>query len=78
MIFEIRRKALLRASLDHSHLSVDKFSRWLRAICTIILARNTAADRAKAIGYVEQALAVIEDNHESDEVWTSFACLLWV
>jgi hypothetical protein len=48
---------------------VEKFSRWLRAICTIILARNTATDRVKAIGYVEQALAVIEDNSEGDEVW---------
>ncbi|KAG5350200.1 hypothetical protein C0989_012252 [Termitomyces sp. Mn162] len=60
-------EALLRASLDHNHLSVEKFSRWLRAICTIILARNTPEDRAKAIGYVEQALTVIEDNHDSDQ-----------
>ncbi|KAG6844877.1 hypothetical protein H0H87_002822 [Tephrocybe sp. NHM501043] len=66
--------ALLRASLDHKHISVDKFSRWLRAICTIILARNTPEDRAKAIGYVEQALAVIEDTHDTDEVWT-ITCL---
>jgi hypothetical protein len=51
---------------------VEKFSRWLRAICTIILARNTATDRVKAIGYVEQALAVIEDNSEGDEVWLFF------
>ncbi|KAG6873268.1 hypothetical protein C0995_001042 [Termitomyces sp. Mi166 len=60
-------KTLLRASLDHNHLSVEKFSRWLRAICTIILARNTPEDRAKAIGYVEQALTVIEDNLDSDQ-----------
>ncbi|KAF5376865.1 hypothetical protein D9615_007266 [Tricholomella constricta] len=60
-------EALLRASLDHNHLSVEKFSRWLRAICTIILARNTSEDRVKAIGYVEQALSVIEDSHETDE-----------
>ncbi|KAF8060777.1 meiosis protein SPO22/ZIP4 like-domain-containing protein, partial [Lyophyllum atratum] len=57
-------KALLRASLDHNHLSVEKFSRWLRAICTILLARNTSEDRVKAIGYVEQALSVIEDSHD--------------
>ncbi|KAF9467007.1 hypothetical protein BDZ94DRAFT_1212000 [Collybia nuda] len=60
-------EALLRSSLDHNHLSVEKFSRWLRAICTIILARNSETDRVKAIGYVEQALAVIEDSSESDE-----------
>jgi hypothetical protein len=63
-----RIKALLRASLNHNGLMVEKFARWLRAICTIILARNTATDRTKAIGYVEQALAVIEDHNDSDEV----------
>jgi hypothetical protein len=61
-------KALLRASLNHSHLMIEKFARWLRAMCTILLARNTATDRAKAVGYVEQALTVIEDHHDSDEV----------
>ncbi|RDB27351.1 TPR repeat-containing protein ZIP4 [Hypsizygus marmoreus] len=60
-------EALLRASLDHNYLSVEKFSRWLRAICTIILARNTPEDRVKAIGYVEQALTVIEHSDDSDE-----------
>ena len=68
LLIEGRIKALLCASLDHNHLSVEKFARWLRAICTIILARNTVADRAKAIGYVEQALAVIEEHSDSDEV----------
>ncbi|KAJ7752626.1 meiosis protein SPO22/ZIP4 like-domain-containing protein [Mycena metata] len=60
-------EAILRASLDQNSLSVEKFSRWLRAICTIILARNTPADRVKAIGYVEQAVSVIEDNSEGDD-----------
>ncbi|KAJ6605346.1 meiosis protein SPO22/ZIP4 like-domain-containing protein [Mycena vulgaris] len=62
-------QAILRASLDQNSLSVDKFSRWLRAICTIILARNTPADRLKAIGYVEQATTVIEDNNEGDDAY---------
>ncbi|KAJ6568977.1 meiosis protein SPO22/ZIP4 like-domain-containing protein [Mycena capillaripes] len=62
-------EAILRASLDQNSLSVDKFSRWLRAICTIILARNTPADRLKAIGYVEQAVSVIEDNCEGDDAY---------
>jgi len=39
---------------------VEKFSRWLRAIGTILLSRNTAADRVKAVGYVEQAFAVMD------------------
>ncbi|KAF9007848.1 hypothetical protein BDQ17DRAFT_1237313, partial [Cyathus striatus] len=60
-------QALLRASLDHSSLSVEKFARWLRGICTIILVRNTPTDRLKAIGYVEQALSVIEENDNSEE-----------
>ncbi|PFH47189.1 hypothetical protein AMATHDRAFT_152745, partial [Amanita thiersii Skay4041] len=55
------------ASLDHGSFSVERFSRWLRAICTIILARNTAADRLKAIGYIEQAANVMESTHDSDE-----------
>jgi len=60
-------EAILRASLDHNSLSVEKFSRWLRAICTIMLARNSPADRLKAVGYVEQAVSVIEDNCDGDE-----------
>ncbi|KAJ7474020.1 meiosis protein SPO22/ZIP4 like-domain-containing protein [Mycena latifolia] len=62
-------EAILRASLDHNSLSVDKFSRWLRGICTIVLARNTPADRLKAIGYVEQALSVIEANNDGDDAY---------
>jgi hypothetical protein len=61
-------EAILRASLDHNSLSIEKFSRWLRAICTISLARNTPADKVKAIGYVEQALSVIEDHSDNNEV----------
>ncbi|KAN0121444.1 hypothetical protein V8E52_003340 [Russula decolorans] len=59
--------AILHASLDRSALSVNKFARWLRAICTMLLARNTAPDRLKAIGYVEQALVVLEE-HGGDDV----------
>ncbi|KAJ7791757.1 meiosis protein SPO22/ZIP4 like-domain-containing protein [Mycena olivaceomarginata] len=62
-------EAILRASLDQNSLSVDKFSRWLRAICTIVLARNTPSDRLKAVGYVEQAVSVIEDNSEGDDAY---------
>ncbi|KIM81848.1 hypothetical protein PILCRDRAFT_8503 [Piloderma croceum F 1598] len=53
-------EALLHASLDRSCLSVEKFSRWLRAICTILLSRNGTADRVKALGYVEQSFAVMD------------------
>jgi hypothetical protein len=47
-------------------MSVEKFSRWLRAICTILLARNSPTDRAKAIGYVEQGVGVIESNSQPE------------
>ncbi|KAF7306235.1 hypothetical protein MIND_00414100 [Mycena indigotica] len=62
-------EAILRASLDHSSLSVEKFSRWLRAVCTIMLARNSSQDRVKAIGFVEQAVAVIADHHQDDQAY---------
>ncbi|KAF5312423.1 hypothetical protein D9619_003715 [Psilocybe cf. subviscida] len=60
-------EAVLRASLSHESLSVEKFSRWLRAICTINIARDTPEDRFKAIGYVEHALSVMEDHSDGDE-----------
>ncbi|KAJ3763352.1 meiosis protein SPO22/ZIP4 like-domain-containing protein [Lentinula raphanica] len=59
-------EAVLRASLQHNSLSLEKFARWLRAIATIVLARNTSADRIKAIGYVEQAVNIME-NSGADE-----------
>ncbi|KAF9552702.1 hypothetical protein CPC08DRAFT_261815 [Agrocybe pediades] len=62
-------EAILKASLQHSTLSVEKFSRWLRAICTISLSKNSATDRMKAIGYVEHAARVIEDHHDTDEAY---------
>ncbi|THH10579.1 hypothetical protein EW145_g1240 [Phellinidium pouzarii] len=65
-VLYIALEALLHACLDRGTLSVEKFSRWLRAICTILLSRNTPTDRAKAISYVEQALVVLEDQ-SSDE-----------
>ncbi|KAH9920328.1 meiosis protein SPO22/ZIP4 like-domain-containing protein [Fomitopsis serialis] len=59
-------EAILHASLDRGSLSIEKFSRWLRAICTMLLSRNTAEDRTKAIGYVEQAVNVLEDHTDGD------------
>ncbi|KAI9445576.1 hypothetical protein H4582DRAFT_2125818 [Lactarius indigo] len=55
-------EAILHASLDCNTLSVGKFARWLRAICTMLLARNTVPDRLKAIGYIEQAIVVLEEH----------------
>lgn len=56
----------MHVCLDKSALSLDKFSRWLRAICTILLARNSQSDRAKAINYVEQAASVMDDNSNGE------------
>ncbi|KAF8584952.1 SPO22-domain-containing protein [Ramaria rubella] len=59
-------EAILHVCLDRNCMSVEKFSRWLRAICTILLARNTPADRARAVGYVEQGVGVIEDDSRNE------------
>ncbi|KAG9104677.1 hypothetical protein FRC06_000063 [Ceratobasidium sp. 370] len=53
---------MLRASLDSKHMSIDKFSRWLRALCTILLGRNKQQDRANALSFIEQAVEVIKEN----------------
>ncbi|KAH9043868.1 hypothetical protein EDB85DRAFT_728235 [Lactarius pseudohatsudake] len=66
-------EAILHTSLDRNTLSVGKFARWLRAICTMLLARNTVPDRLKAIGYIEQAIVVLEEHGgdgDDDEVIT--------
>ncbi|KAI9566962.1 meiosis protein SPO22/ZIP4 like-domain-containing protein [Boletus coccyginus] len=53
---------ILHACLRNSHLSLEKFSRWLRSICTILLSQGTVADRSKAMQYMEQASAVLEEH----------------
>ncbi|KAF5339435.1 hypothetical protein D9611_009828 [Ephemerocybe angulata] len=58
--------AILVASLDQNTLSVERFSRWLRAICTTLLARDTPEGRLKAVGFCEQAIGVIEE-HDSPQ-----------
>ncbi|KAG8721685.1 hypothetical protein FRC08_011094 [Ceratobasidium sp. 394] len=62
---------MLRASLDSKHMSIDKFSRWLRALCTILLGRNKQQDRANALSFIEQAVEVIKENENesSDQVY---------
>ncbi|KAI0757464.1 meiosis protein SPO22/ZIP4 like-domain-containing protein [Daedaleopsis nitida] len=60
-------EAILHASLDRAVLSVEKFSRWLRAISTILLSRNSTADRTKVIGYVEQAVGVLQEHAAEDD-----------
>ncbi|KAI0638918.1 meiosis protein SPO22/ZIP4 like-domain-containing protein [Trametes polyzona] len=62
--------AILHASLDRAVLSVEKFSRWLRATCTILLSRGAPADRTKAIGYVEQAVGVLHDHSAEQDPQT--------
>jgi hypothetical protein len=60
---------MLHSALEAGALGVEKFSRWLRAVCTLLLARNDTADRARAAGYVEQAAGVMEQhNEDADKV----------
>ncbi|KAG8742123.1 hypothetical protein FRC10_001993 [Ceratobasidium sp. 414] len=67
-------KVMLRASLDSKHMSIDKFSRWLRALCTILLGRNKQQDRANALSFIEQAVEVIKENENEsgDQVRLDF------
>lgn len=57
-------QSILHASLEHNALSLEKFSRWLRAICTILLSRDSNADRPRAIGFVEQAIGVLKEQRD--------------
>ncbi|KAG8763910.1 hypothetical protein FRC11_009432 [Ceratobasidium sp. 423] len=57
-------EAMLCSSLRSKNISIDKFSRWLRALCTILLARNRQQDRASALSFIEQAVEVIKDNKD--------------
>jgi len=56
-------------------LSIEKFSRWLRAACVLCLARGGNQDRLKALGYVEQAITTLKDHtgRQDSEVWLPFA-----
>lgn len=67
-------QAILHASLNRSSLSVEKFSRWLRAICTILLSRNGQDDRTRAIGYVEQAINVLEEHSDDRQDDAAVGC----
>ena len=53
-------QAILKSCIDRGHVGCERFSRWLRAICTILLSRGRPSDRVKALGYVEQALDVMK------------------
>ncbi|KAL5476400.1 SPO22_3 [Sanghuangporus weigelae] len=70
-VLYITLESLLLACHDHESLSAEKFSRWLRAICSILLSRNSSSDRRKAISYVEHALYIREnqDTTEPEEVY---------
>ncbi|KIK46084.1 hypothetical protein CY34DRAFT_22194 [Suillus luteus UH-Slu-Lm8-n1] len=57
--------ATLQACLARGHFSLEKFARWLRAMCIILLTRATEADRSKAVGYVDQAIAVLEEHGDA-------------
>ncbi|KAG1741872.1 meiosis protein SPO22/ZIP4 like-domain-containing protein, partial [Suillus paluster] len=58
-------EATLQACLTRGHFSLEKFSRWLRAMCIILLTRATGSDRSRAIGYVDQAIAVLEEHGDA-------------
>jgi hypothetical protein len=49
-------------------MSIKKFSRWLRAVCTILLARGRGPDRNKTLAYMHQAIDVLKDHAKVDNV----------
>ncbi|KAG8803719.1 hypothetical protein FRC16_003663 [Serendipita sp. 398] len=55
-------ETILRLSSDQGVMSVQKFSRWLRAICTILLSGGRDADRAKALAYTQQAIDLLKEH----------------
>jgi len=66
--------------MQQEAMSISKFSRWMRAICFILLSKNRPTDRAKALSYMEQAVEVLKD-HAGDpgnpasvwgHVWSMF------
>ncbi|KZV81777.1 SPO22-domain-containing protein [Exidia glandulosa HHB12029] len=57
-------EAVLRASLDAGTLSIPKFARWLRAICTAYVGRER--DRARVLGYIDQAVEVMRDDADDE------------
>ncbi|KXN85140.1 hypothetical protein AN958_11630 [Leucoagaricus sp. SymC.cos] len=67
VLYTCLEKLLHGLSKPRQEFSAERFSRWLRGLCTIGLSRNTTADRLKTIGYIEQALSVLEQYHESDQ-----------
>ncbi|KIM34318.1 hypothetical protein M408DRAFT_19240 [Serendipita vermifera MAFF 305830] len=53
-------EAILRATTQQGMLSIRKFSKWLRAICSILLSRGQFEDRSKALVYMNQAIDVLK------------------
>ncbi|KAG8907771.1 hypothetical protein FRB99_002270 [Tulasnella sp. 403] len=57
-------EAVLKSSIERGYIGRDKFSRWLRAIVTILLSRARPSDRVKAMGYIEQCVEVMKGDEE--------------
>ncbi|PVG03379.1 hypothetical protein CPB86DRAFT_810987 [Serendipita vermifera] len=57
-------ESILSATTQQGRLSVKKFSRWLRALCTILLSRGKVTDRQKALSYMNQAIDILKTQTE--------------
>jgi len=62
-------EAILQACLNRNAVSIEKFSRWLRALCTMLLAKNTPSDRVRAAGYIEQAMRAMEESSQDEDTY---------
>ncbi|KAF8310846.1 hypothetical protein DL93DRAFT_2099158 [Clavulina sp. PMI_390] len=66
-LFTTATEALLHVCLDRKTLEIEKFSRWLRALCSTLLAKNRSSDRLKVLAYIEQGIEVIKEDCTGDE-----------
>ena len=55
-------ECILASAMQQEAMSISKFSRWMRAICFILLSKNRPTDRVKALSYIQQAVEVLKDH----------------
>jgi hypothetical protein len=55
-------ECILASAMQQEAMPINKFARWMRAICLILLSKNRPTDRAKALSYIGQAVEVLKDH----------------
>lgn len=60
-------ESIVKMTTTQGQISIKKFSRWMRAICTILLSKGRVQDRSKALSYVQQAIVILKEYGTGDE-----------